>query len=194
VAEDAIRLQYAWNEEDYLAYQQANWRFCEVFRPALAEHAKRMLVSGFAYNVYYFGPAFLSTLCVGFWFALFPEARPQNPLPTLIVIFIAVVASVFAGYRLYHWLAGQAPDSVRVHFDAYKGFEHDLRLDAEGFLLKSMTTEARFSWRAAKLLVEVWGNHLIILHPMMILIIPGRASSVPLADLAATVSRWRDAA
>ncbi len=188
-----IVLRYAWTEADFDAYRQGNHRYREVFRPALAERFRRMAVSGFVYNLYHHGPAALTVCGLALWFAFFPEARPRNPLPTLLVAFVLVEASGYGVLSAYHRLAGNSPDAERIVFDALKDGAHEARLDAQGFVLVSQGSEARYSWQADALPVEIWGDHLLILHPLMVLVVPSRAADRPLAEVAAAIARWRAA-
>ena len=190
---DAITLTYAWDEDDFPAYAQANRRFWEVFWEAGRE-GQRQAVSGLAYNTYHFGPATVAALLLALWFFLVPAARPPNPLPTIVAGFAAVLAGQWLAWRVYGWMAGPQVDGVRQSFDALRGRSHSLMMDGEGFTLHAPDRDARYSWRAGVLPVETWGQHLLILHPFMILVIPARAADRPIAELALQVTRWRDAA
>lgn len=190
---DAITLTYAWDEDDSPAYTQANRRFWKVFREAGRE-GQRQAVSGLAYNTYQFGPATVSALLLALWFFLVPEARPPNPMPTIVAGLAAVLAGQWLAWRVCGWMAGPQVDGVRQAFDVLKGRSHSLMMDDAGFTLHARDSDARFSRRAGVLPVETWGQHLLVLHPFMTLVIPARAADRPIAELALRVTRWRDAA
>ena len=190
LSDEKISGRYSYEDQDFSAYRYAQKR---RFR-YIVKNYSRSIFGSFSYLNNWIYRVFIS-IFVGMIIGIVVYALEYfypNPVTgyyfdNIFSVTFFFIFGVYSSASLRKWLYRHYFKSL---FKVMKGLDFSVTLDRSSVNLDCESITASYRWSAGKVDVEVWKDHLIILHPITVLFIPARAFPMPLTEVASTINGW----
>ncbi|MBL4808400.1 MAG: hypothetical protein JKY31_14115 [Rhodobacteraceae bacterium] len=186
---EEITATYEWKNKDFAAFCHANTFYTQkmVYRGWVKKSIG--LAIG---NAHWFLTALLFVSWI-LWVKPPPFDAPFARLElaflvhlTGLVIFVTSISSMILGFINYRSKIGV----FRNVFDLHKNEPFELTLTRSGSRLRSKMGDRKYIWPSKHTLIKLWKNHLIIVIPDQVYVIPVETLNVEANKALETIKKW----